>query len=68
VGIGVVGYQTDDYPSAATKRDAHPQHTGLFEGTFEVPPDLPAELRVGVFAEARSHQVWVRTSNASAKP
>jgi hypothetical protein len=57
-----------DYPPAATRRDAHPKHTGLFEGTFEVAPDLPAELRVGVFAEARSYRVWVRTSNASAKP
>ncbi len=57
-----------DYAPAATRRDAHPKHTGLFEGTFEVAPDLPAELRVGVFAEARSYRVWVRTSNASAKP
>ncbi len=57
-----------DYRPAATKRDAHPKHTGLFEGTFEVASDLPAELRAGVFAEARSYRVWVRTSNASAKP
>src|SRR5213078_1338065 len=57
-----------DYPPAATKRDAHPKHTGLVERAFEVAPDLPAELRVGVFAEARSYRAWVRTSNASAKP
>jgi hypothetical protein len=34
-----------DYRPAATKRDAHPKHTGLFEGTFQVAADLPAELR-----------------------
>jgi hypothetical protein len=57
-----------DYPPEATKRDAHPKHTGLFDGTFEIAPDLPAELRVGVFAEARTYRVWVRTSNANAQP
>jgi hypothetical protein len=57
-----------DYPPAATRRDAHPKHTGLLEATFEVAPDLPAGLRVGLFAEARAYRAWVRTSNASAKP
>jgi hypothetical protein len=57
-----------DYAPEATKRDAHPKHTGLLEGTFQVAPELPAELRVGIFAETRSYRAWVRTSNASAKP
>jgi hypothetical protein len=57
-----------DYPPAGTKRDAHPKHTGLFEAAFEVASGLPTELRVGIFAEARSYRAWVRTSNASAKP
>jgi hypothetical protein len=57
-----------DYPPAQTKRDAHPKHTGLLEAVFTVPAGLPAELRVGMFAEARSYKAWVRTSNASGKP
>src|SRR6266511_3175205 len=55
-------------PPAGTKRDAHPKHTGLLEGVFAVDADLPEDLRVGVFAEARSYRAWVRTSNASDKP
>ena len=57
-----------DYPPAGTRRDAHPKHTGLLEGVFTVDPALPADLRVGLFAEARSYQAWVRTSSASDKP
>ncbi len=57
-----------DYLPDQTKRDAHPKHTGLLEAVFTVPPGLPAELRVGMFAEARTYKAWVRTSNASGKP
>jgi hypothetical protein len=66
--IQVMQYQLDrDYEPKATRRDAHPKHTGLLEATFTVLPDVPAHLRVGVFAQPRSYQAWVRTSNASAK-
>ena len=54
-----------EYPSAGTRRDAHPKHTGLLEGVFTVTATLPPELRVGVFAEPRSYQAWVRASNAT---
>lgn len=57
-----------DYAPADTKRDAHPKHTGLLEGVFTVLPDLSPELRVGIFAEARTYRAWVRTSNASGTP
>jgi hypothetical protein len=57
-----------DYAPAETRRDAHPKHTALLEATFAVPPGLPAELRVGLFSEARSYKAWVRTSNASGRP
>jgi len=57
-----------DYPANATRRDAHPKHTGLFQASFQVLPDLPPELRVGLFAVPRAYQAWVRTSNASGKP
>jgi len=57
-----------DYQPAGTKRDAHPKHTGLLEGVFEVAPGLPAELREGLFASARTYKAWIRTSSASGKP
>jgi hypothetical protein len=57
-----------DYALADTRRDAHPKHTGLLEAVFTVEPTLPPDLRVGLFAEPRSYQAWVRTSSASNKP
>jgi hypothetical protein len=56
-----------DYAPGATRRDAHPKHTGLLKATFAVVANLPPELRVGVFAEPRSYDAWIRTSSASAK-
>jgi hypothetical protein len=57
-----------DYLPPATKRDAHPKHTGLLQAVFAVSAELPPALRVGVFAEPHSYQAWIRTSNASGKP
>ena len=57
-----------DYPPEGTRRDAHPKHTGLLEATFAVEANLPAELRIGLFAEPRTYQAWIRTSSASARP
>jgi len=57
-----------DYLPAVTKRDAHPKHTGLLQAVFTVAADVPPALRVGLFAEPRSYQAWIRTSNANAKP
>jgi hypothetical protein len=56
-----------DYAAAATRRDAHPKHTGLLKATFTVGRDVPPELRVGLFAEARSYEAWIRTSSASTR-
>jgi hypothetical protein len=38
------------------------QH-GLAHGVFEVQKDLPAELRIGVFAQATAYPAWVRFSS-----
>jgi len=57
-----------DYAPAETRRDAHPRHLGLLAGTFTVASDLPPELRVGLFAQPRSYEAWVRSSSASGKP
>jgi hypothetical protein len=56
-----------DYAPGATRRDAHPKHTGLLKATFAVAPNLPPGLRVGLFAEPRSYDAWIRTSSASTK-
>jgi hypothetical protein len=56
-----------DYAPTDTRRDAHPKHTGLLEATFTVSSDLPPDLRVGVFAQPRAYQAWIRTSSASAR-
>jgi hypothetical protein len=36
---------------------------GVAHGTFEVRPDLPENLRVGLFGRKRSYPVWVRFSS-----
>lgn len=57
-----------DYPSGATQRDAHPKTVALLRGRFAIAPDLPRELRVGIFRTPATHDCWVRFSNASGTP
>lgn len=56
-----------DYAIGSTLRGAHPKTLGLLRGTFHIEPDLPAELRVGLFSRRRRLDCWVRTSSASGK-
>lgn len=59
----------EDYPKPKRMlRDAHPKMHGLVKASFIVEPNLPEELRVGVFAEPKSWPTWVRFSNMSAPP
>jgi hypothetical protein len=37
---------------------------GVAHGTFVVRPDLPPELRVGVFAQKSEYPIWVTTGAA----
>ena len=47
-------------------RGVHPKDHGCVTATFRVAADLPAELRVGVFAvPGREYPAWVRFSNAA---
>ena len=57
-----------DYAVGATRRDAHPKHTAVLQASFRVEADLPAPLRVGVFARPQTFDAWVRFSNASGTP
>ena len=54
-----------DYQGKLTLRDAHPKMHGCVNARFQVEADLPPELRVGLFAEPKTYDAWVRFSNAS---
>jgi hypothetical protein len=45
------------------RRDAHPKMHGVVKAEFIVEPNLPPELRVGVFAEPKTYRAWIRFSN-----
>lgn len=53
------------YKPGAMRRDAHPKTVGCVKAEFTVEPDLPEELRVGVFKEPRTYPAYIRFSNSS---
>jgi hypothetical protein len=56
-------------PPAPARRDQHAKHHGCLWAYFDVLPELPPELRVGVFAEpGKRYRAWVRLSNSSPRP
>ncbi|MCB1173775.1 MAG: catalase family protein [Leptospiraceae bacterium] len=59
----------EKYPAGTSaRRDAHPLAHGCVRASFQVLPDLPANLAKGVFYKERSYPVWMRLSNGSADP
>jgi hypothetical protein len=52
-----------DNPAGIMRRDAHPKMHGVVKAEFTVQPDLPQELRVGIFAQPRTYRAWIRFSN-----
>lgn len=48
---------------AHPRRGQHAKGHGLVRGTFAVRADVPAELRIGLFAAPESFDCWVRFSN-----
>ena len=52
-----------DNPTGIMRRDAHPKMHGVVKAEFTVEPNLPPELRVGVFAKAHTYAAWIRFSN-----
>ena len=54
---------TRDNPTGIMRRDAHPKMHGLVRAEFTVRADLPPELRIGVFSEAKTFPAWIRFSN-----
>jgi hypothetical protein len=47
------------------RRGQHPKHHGCVRAEFVVGPDVPEELRLGVFARPRTFPAWIRFSNGS---
>lgn len=56
------------YGPGDTRRQAHPKQHGLLRASFVIEPDLPPDLRVGVFARAVTFPAWIRFSNFNTKP
>jgi hypothetical protein len=52
-------------PAGVFVRESHPKHHGCVRARFVVEPDLPSDLRVGVFAQRPDYSAWIRFSNAS---
>lgn len=52
-----------DNPVGLKRRSAHAKMHGVVKAEFIVEPDLPPELRIGVFREPKAFQAWVRYSN-----
>ncbi len=55
----------DEHPSGLMPRDAHPKMHGLVRAELRVHEDVDAALRVGIFAQPKTFEAWVRFSNAN---
>jgi len=49
-------------------RQIHPKMNGCVKAEFIIEKDLPEDLKVGLFKEARSFPAWIRFSNGDTKP
>lgn len=56
------------YLAGTTYRDTHAKGHAAVRGEFVIDPGLPAELRVGLFREARSYPCWIRFASLSPNP
>jgi len=56
------------YLTGTTPRDTHAKGHVIVQGEFIVDSNLSDELRVGLFAEARSYPCWIRFANTSPRP
>jgi hypothetical protein len=56
------------YEDKKMLRQVHTKMHGCVKAEFIVEPDLPKELKVGVFRESKSYHAWVRFSNGNTQP
>lgn len=52
-----------DNPTGIMRRDAHPKMHGVVKADFIIEPNLPPQLRIGLFKEPATYQAWIRFSN-----
>jgi hypothetical protein len=57
-----------DYLTGTTYRDTHAKGHVAVKGEFVIDPDLPQELRVGLFRQTGSYPCWIRFANLSPTP
>lgn len=53
-------FMQQHYKEKVAERAGNTKTYGLVRGTFTILPDLPEELKVGLFRETRSFPAWVR--------
>lgn len=53
----------EENPEGIMRRDTHNKMYGIVKAEFIIEPNLPNELAVGIFKEAKTYQAWVRFSN-----
>lgn len=56
------------YKDTKVPRQIHTKMHGCVKAAFIIEPDLPEELKVGVFKEEKTYNAWVRFSNSHSKP
>ncbi len=56
------------YKDKKMLRQIHTRMHGCVKASFVIEPNLPANLKVGVFSEERTYHAWVRFSNANSTP
>jgi len=56
-----------DYRKGQTRRDAHPKTLACLQAEFIVEPNIPAALKVGIFAAPQTYPAWIRISSSSGK-
>jgi hypothetical protein len=66
--VDVIEKQVREAAKGIARRDAHAKAHCCVKAEFRVLDGLPAALRVGVFAEPRAYNAWIRFSNSSGTP
>jgi hypothetical protein len=56
------------YADKKMLRQIHTKMHGCVKATFNIVPNLPSHLRVGVFKEPKTYSAWVRFSNSQTNP
>jgi hypothetical protein len=56
-----------DYPAGLTKRDAHPKTLACLQAEFTVEPNIPSELKKGIFKFPQTYPAWIRISSSNGK-